>query len=52
MKLKNQQKLGDVKPSKSNVSEKSPKKVSNDPGKIKTAKDFENYRKTKKPNRI
>ena len=52
MNLKNQQKLGDIQPSNSTANEKSPEKVSNNSGKIKTAKDFEHYRKTKKPTRI
>ena len=52
MKLKNQRKLENIEPSQSNGNEKSPEKVSNNSGKRKTAKDFEHYRKTKKPNRI
>ena len=52
MKAKHQRKLEKIEPSQSNANEKSDEKVSNNSGKSKTAKDFEHYRKTKKPTRI
>ena len=54
LKLKNQQKLGNVEKPEQSPSESKmvPAKETNDSGKIKTAKDFEHYRKTKRPNRI
>ena len=51
MKLKNQRKLGAVEKNDADKSAQDSKKA-NDSGKIKTAKDFEHYRKSKRPIRI
>ena len=55
MKLKNQRKLGAVAksvPTKSSIETENQENGSSDSGKIKTAKDHEHYRKSKRPARI